>query len=57
MCIIAVPIYRFRVATSTREINAWVNLVECSVRGCDYVRALKYGQDGPRNRNRKGGPK
>jgi len=46
----AIPIYR----GEPRHISHWVNIFECSIMGCGYVRAFKNGQGVPRNKNRKG---
>ena len=44
----AIPIYKGNV------IIRWVDMAECAVIGCGYVRAIKDGQGVPRNENRKG---
>jgi hypothetical protein len=43
MRVLAIPVYRYRAATGTREISEWVNVAECTVRGCNCVRNIKRG--------------
>lgn len=62
MRIRAIPIVQFRAAPNpthpkVQEIVGYADVAECEVFGCDTVRAIKTGQDVPRNQNRKTGRK